>query len=129
MRITLGENLRVNAHYKGHIIETDQPASAGGDGNHPSPFDLFLASLGTCAGFYVKSFCRQRGISENSIELVQRMEMDKTTRMITRVNIDIILPPGFPEKYRDPVIKAAGACSVKKHIATAPEIVVNTVTS
>ncbi len=129
MRITLGENLKVNARYKDYLIRTDQPEAAGGDGSHPSPFDLFLVSVGTCAGFYVKSFCRQRGIPEDKIELVQRMEVDKATRMITRVEIDILLPPEFPEKYKESVIKAAGACTVKKHIASAPEFVLNTVTS
>ncbi len=129
MRIVLGENQKVDAHFKGHVIQTDQSEKAGGDDTHASPFDLFLASIGTCAGYYVKSFCKQRGISEKGIHLVQRMNVDEATRMIDSIEIDIILPADFPEKYKESVIKAAGACTVKKHIANAPEFIVQTVSA
>ncbi len=127
MKIILGENQRVDAHYKGQVIKTDQPRSQGGDESEPSPFDLFLASIGTCAGYYVKSFCRQRGIDDRQIELVQRMYVDKESRMITTIEIDIFLPPGFPDKYKESVVKASKACAVKKHIAQAPEFIVQLV--
>ena len=127
MKIVLGENQIVEAHYKGHVIVTDQPEKDGGNNSQASPFDLFLASVGTCAGYYVKSFCKQRGIPDKGIEIVQRMYIDEMTRMIGTIEIDILLPPDFPMKYKESVVKAAGACTVKKHIAQAPEFVVNTV--
>lgn len=105
---------------------TDQPLLAGGDGSAPSPFDFFLASIGACAGFYVKSFCEQRGLSAEGIRLEQVMHRDPVKRMISKIEINIFVPEDFPEKYRDPLIKAAEACSVKKHITSAPEFSVNT---
>lgn len=129
MKIILGENLKVEAHYKGFKVLTDQPASGGGDGSAPSPFDLFLASVGTCAGYYVKAFCRQRGISEEGIHLVQSTHRDAGSKMISRVEIEILLPPGFPEQHKASVIRAAEACAVKKHIASAPEFTVSTKTA
>lgn len=128
MQIILGENQRVEAHYKGFVIQTDQPASAGGDNSAPGPFDLFLVSIGTCAGYYVKAFCQQRGISSEGISLVQKMQRNSETRMISAIEIDILLPAEFPERYKESVIKAANACAVKKHIAMAPEFIVNTKT-
>ena len=128
MKIILGENQRIEAHYKNFVIETDQPAAAGGDNSAPSPFDLFLASIGTCAGYYVKAFCQQRGISSQGISLVQKMHRNAETRMISAIEINIHLPANFPERYKDSVIKAANACAVKKHIAMAPEFIVNTIT-
>ncbi len=127
MKIVLGENQIVEAHYKNHVIVTDQPEKAGGKDSHASPFDLFLASIGTCAGYYVKSFCKQRGIPDTNIDIVQRMYIDEMTRMIGTIEIDIVLPPDFPEKYKESVLKAAGACTVKKHMARAPEFIVNAV--
>ncbi len=44
---------KVAANYRGFTIETDQPLQGGGDNTAASPFELFLASLATCAGFYV----------------------------------------------------------------------------
>lgn len=125
MKIVLGENKKVEAHYKGFSIYTDQPEKAGGDESAPAPFDLFLASIGTCAGFYVQAFCNQRGISTDQVELVQKMHYDKETKMIGKIEIDILLPPDFPAQYKNSVVRAAESCSVKKHIASAPEFVLN----
>ena len=125
MKIVLGENKKVEARYKGMTIYTDQPEKAGGDESAPAPFDLFLASIGTCAGFYVQAFCNQRGISTDHIELVQKMHHNKETKMISKIEIYILLPPDFPAQYKNSVIRAAESCTVKKHIASSPEFVLN----
>jgi len=41
---------KVNSTYKGFTVKTDQAKNEGGDGTAPEPYDLFLASIGTCAG-------------------------------------------------------------------------------
>ncbi len=120
MKIILGENHRVEAHYKGLVIQTDQPVKAGGDGSAPAPFDLFLASIGACAGYYVQQFCKQRNIPTDGIHLTQTMHINKSTSMIGEIEINIFLPQDFPEQYKKSVIKAAEACAVKKHISNAP---------
>jgi putative redox protein len=127
MKILLRENQKVEVQFRGFSIMTDQPLLAGGDGSAPSPFDFFLASIGACAGFYVKSFCEQRGLSTEGIRLEQVMHRDPEKRMISRIEINIIVPEDFPEKYRGAMIKAAEACSVKKHISAAPAFSVNTI--
>lgn len=120
MKITFEGKKKVIAEFNGHRIVTDQPERAGGEGSAPAPFDLFLASLGTCAGIYVKSFCEQRGISTDGISLEQEMKYNAETRMIGSVEIRIILPETFPEKYHDAVINAANLCAVKKHLHNPP---------
>ncbi|MDX9757792.1 MAG: OsmC family protein [Bacteroidota bacterium] len=120
MKIVFPGNKKVDAIYNGVRISTDQPAFGGGDGTAPAPFDLFLASLGTCAGIYVLGFCQQRGLPTEGIELTQRMEFDPTRRMISKVNLEISVPPTFPEKYHDALIKSASLCAVKKHIEEPP---------
>jgi putative redox protein len=117
---------RVDAHYGPFTIKTDQPPMGGGEGSAPTPFSLFLASMGTCAGIYVLGFCRQRGLPTEGIRIVQRMDSDPRTHMISHVSLDIILPPGFPEKYRDAVIRAAEQCAVKKHLENPPQFTVTT---
>jgi putative redox protein len=129
MIVTFPGGARVDAQVGPHTIRTDQPAHAGGEGSAPAPFSLFLASIGTCAGIYVLGFCRQRGLPTEGIEIIQRMEPDPRTGMIAKVGLDIHLPPAFPEKYRDAVIRAASQCAVKKHLETPPAFEVRTVTS
>jgi putative redox protein len=117
---------RVDAHFGSFTVMTDQPVQAGGDGSAPTPFELFLTSLGTCAGIYVLGFCRQRNLPTEGLRLVQRMQMNPTTNLAEQITIDIKLPPNFPEQYRKAVIRAAEQCKVKKHFEFPPAVVVIT---
>jgi putative redox protein len=126
MRIYFPGGKKVYADYKGFTHKTDQPAYAGGEGSAPSPFELFLASLGNCAGFYVQEFCRNRGIDVEGIELIQSLEVDPETRMVAKINLEIKLPPSFPEKYKSAVIQSAGLCAVKKHMENPPKFNITT---
>lgn len=119
--VTLPGGSRVDARFRGFTIATDQPAYAGGTNTAPSPFDLFLGSLATCAGYYVLAFCRERQIPTDGITLIQRMERIPPSKLITKIAIEILLPAGFPVKYKDAVIKAADQCAVKAHLASPPD--------
>ena len=126
MEVTFDGGKVITAHINGHEIRTDQPVMGGGTNSAPSPFELFLASIGTCAGIYVKSFCDQRGVPSENIKVVQTLEYDRTTGLPTDIKIDIQLPSDFPEKYRAAVINAAELCKVKKTIANPPKFEVIT---
>lgn len=120
MEITFDGGKIITAHLKGHDIKTDQPVAGGGTNSAPAPFDLFLASIGTCAGIYVKSFCDQRGIPTDKIKIIQSIDYDLQKRLPSRIRLDIQLPVDFPEKYRNAVISAADLCAVKRAIADPP---------
>ena len=120
MEVYFPGNKRVHARYKGFVIETDQPVGAGGDDSAPAPFDLFIASLGTCAGIYVLSFMEQRGLSTEGAGITVSLERDPETRLVSKVSLQIKLPPDFPPKYVDAVIRAAEMCAVKRHLENPP---------
>ena len=120
MTIDFPGGKRVDAHFDDFVVKTDQPPQSGGDGSAPTPFLTFLASIGTCAGIYVLGFCQQRSIPTEGIKIGQRMEVDRATGMVSKVFLDIHLPVGFPEKYKDAVIRSADQCAVKKHLAHPP---------
>ena len=111
---------RVDAHFNGFTIHTDQTVRDGGDASAPSPFDLFLASTAACAGFYVQRFCQQRQIPSAGLHLLQRLEVDPATGHVTKLLIEIQLPLDFPPKYQAAVIRAAEQCTVKKHLEHPP---------
>jgi ribosomal protein S12 methylthiotransferase accessory factor len=98
----------------------------GGDGSAPSPYTLFLASLATCAGFYVVNFCRKRNILTEGIRMVQRAERDPATGLATNVTLDIQLPADFPEKYTSALVRAAEQCLVKKQLDHPPVFEIKT---
>jgi ribosomal protein S12 methylthiotransferase accessory factor len=128
MIVTFGGGKKVNAEINGFTINTDQGVYAGGEGSAPEPFLLFLASIGTCAGIFVLSFCQSRGIPTDGIRIVQSHEARETGRGIGKITITIELPAEFPEKYKDAVISAANLCAVKRHIMEPPVFDVRTVT-
>ena len=98
----------------------------GGEGSAPTPFAVFLASLGTCAGIYVLGFCRQRGISTDGIRIIQRMHSNPMTGLVGQVDLEIQVPPEFPEKYRPSLIRSAEQCAVKKHFESPPSFEITT---
>ncbi|MCJ7678107.1 MAG: OsmC family protein [Anaerolineales bacterium] len=116
---------RVDASFGAYTVRTDQPPAGGGEGSAPTPFALFLASFGTCAGIYVLGFLRQRGLPTEGVRLIQRDTPNAASGMTERVEIEILLPLDFPEKYRDAVVRAAEQCAVKKHLEKPPVIVVS----
>ena len=120
MKISFPGGLRVDAEYKGFVIKTDQPVYSGGDGSAPAPFDLFLASIATCAGYYVLAFCNKREIPTEKAAVVMKTRKNPETKMIEKISIEIQLSPEFPEKYKKAVIKAVDGCAVKAHILNPP---------
>ena len=117
---------RVDAHFGSYTVNTDQPPMGGGEGSAPTPFAVFLSSIGTCAGIYVLGFCKQRGLSTEGIRIVQRVHNDPATRMIGKVDLEIQVPPDFPAKYHESLVRSAELCAVKKHLENPPQFEVFT---
>jgi len=113
---------RVDAHFGSFTVATDQPPVASA----PSPFDVFLASIGTCAGIYVLGFCQQRSLPADGIHIVERIDRNRATGMVEVISLEIQVPPGFPDKYRDALIRSAEQCAVKKHLESPPKFEITT---
>jgi ribosomal protein S12 methylthiotransferase accessory factor len=112
---------RVDAHFGPYTVKTDQPPMGGGEGSAPTPFSVFLSSLGTCAGIYVLGFCKQRGLPTDGIRIVQKVLPDPINRgMVGTVQFEIQVPAEFPEKYHDALVRSAEQCAVKKHLEMPP---------
>jgi len=121
MNITFAHGMKVVADYKGFSISTDQPAHQGGAGSAPAPFDYFLVSIGTCAGFFVKQFLTQRKLDTAGLRLALRTIRDPETHLLSRIDIQVDLPDDFPPKYERAIVRAVDQCTVKKVLLTPPE--------
>ena len=131
MRMEIGfpGNRKIAAKFRNFEVMTDQPVSQGGDNTAPAPFELFLASLGTCAGIFIKSFCLQRNLSTDEIKIIQEVEPGPEKGLLGKIKMEIQVSPDFPEQYKPVLINTANLCSVKKVIQNPPdfEIQVKTV--
>ena len=118
MIINFPGNARVDAHFGSFTIKTDQPPVASA----PTPFNTFLASIGTCAGIYVLGFCQKRNLPTEGIQIIQRVKSNPATRMINTIDLEIQVPETFPGKYHQALVKSAELCAVKKHLENPPQI-------
>lgn len=116
---------KVDAHLKGFVVNTDQSIASGGENTAPSPLNLFLASLASCAGVTALAFCQSKGISTNGLKLELDGERDPETRLYSKIILNLTLPEGFPDKYEKAIVRSLNYCSVKKHIATPPSFEMN----
>jgi putative redox protein len=117
--VTFPGGVAVDATYRGHSIHTDQPQPIGTN-SAMSPFDLFLASLATCAGYYALRFCQERELPTEGLGVSLIPVRDASKRRVETIHIDLRLPEGFPEKYRDVILRAVDQCAVKKAIVDPP---------
>jgi len=111
---------RVDAHYEGRTVCTDQSIENGGEATAAEPFDLFWVSQITCVGLYVLEFCTTRNINTEGLGVHLKTDWNPEERRFAEVEIKITLPEEFPEKYRNAIVRAADLCSVKKHILNPP---------
>jgi ribosomal protein S12 methylthiotransferase accessory factor len=125
--ITLPGGKKVDAAFGDYVVRTDQPVANGGEASAPSPFQTFLASLGTCAGIYVAGFCQKRGVPTEGIRIVQRNRFDEGSGTLAGVDFEIVVPKDFPEKYYDALVRVVDQCAVKKAIQAQPAFSVKTV--
>jgi ribosomal protein S12 methylthiotransferase accessory factor len=122
MKINFLDRKQVSVDYRGHTILTDQPKGVGGDEEAPTGFDLFLASLGTCAGFYVQLFCQKRKIPLDAVSMKMEPVFDDESDLLSSLNITVTTTDEFPEKYKKTVYNLIDQCAVKKALASPPEI-------
>jgi putative redox protein len=123
MNVSFPGGVVVQAHFKGHTVTTDQPAPVGAD-TAMSPFDLFFASLATCMGFYALRFCQERSIPTEGLGVSLSTERDPQTKRVAMVRVNVTAPSGFPDKYREALLRAVDQCAVKKHVINPPEFAI-----
>jgi putative redox protein len=117
---------RVDAHFGPYTVPTDQPPMGGGAGSAPTPFAVFLSSIGTCAGIYVLGFCNQRNLPTDGIRIIQRIESNRVTGLVDTIDLEIQVPPSFPEKYYQALVRSAEQCKVKQTLENPPKFNVYT---
>lgn len=114
---------RVDARVRGFTIATDQSPEHGGEGSAPQPYDLFLSSIATCAGIYALKFCQSRKIPTDGLSLTLDWQGNQADPAAAVARLQLALPEGFPERYRDGILRAMELCAVKRTIQVAPHFV------
>ncbi len=120
IEVTFPGGKRVDARVGAFTVQTDQPTELGGEASAIAPFELFLASLATCAGIYALGFCQARKLPTEGLSLTQHIELDPETKLPATISLTVQLPDGFPEMYRGALVRAVEGCKVKKTVMSPP---------
>ena len=126
IKVSFPGGKRVDAKIGDLVIKTDQSIKNGGEGSAPEPFQLFLASIATCAGFYALEFCQARKLATEGMALSMTCDFDPDIKRYKKMTFELKLPDEFPKKFEAAIIRSMDLCAVKKHIINAPEFAIKT---
>lgn len=123
MKITVSllDKQKMEAHFDGYTVPSDQPLDNNGEASAPGPFDYFLASSALCAGYFVKAYCAGRNISTEGILITQDNTKDPINKYKHTFHIKVQVPEHFSKKDRDGILRSVQSCSVKKAILEVPD--------
>jgi len=116
---------KMEARVGDKTVVTDLPPEMGGNGTAMEPFTLFMTSIATCAGLYALNFCETRKIPIENMALKMHYELNPKNKRCETLTIDLKLPNGFPEKYKNAILRAMDLCTVKGHMLNPPEFIMN----
>lgn len=107
---------------RGHVVLTDQPAD-GGDDAAMTPVELLVASLTSCAAFYVGRYLARHKIDRDGLQVTAEFALaaDGPAR-IRGVTLKIHVPGGIPARRRAALLAVAAHCTVHNTLQQAPDI-------
>lgn len=118
-----GQGLRQRVNASGHTLVGDEPERLGGQDSGPSPYDLLLASLGTCTSMTIRMYADRKGWPLDSVTVrlqhhkiyahdcrdceTQKGKLDEITR-------DIELHGNLDTAQRERLLEIADRCPVHR---------------
>lgn len=107
---------------RGHTIVSDQPTENGGYDEGMTPPELFLAALGSCAGYYAAQYLRANKLANAGTRI--RVGADKVKNPVRMDNffIEVDLPVEVTEQHRVGVQKAVHECLIHNTLLNPPKI-------
>ena len=99
-------------HLGAHELTFDQPATVpGGDDRGPSPLDVLVASIASCAHYFAAAFLYARGISTESLTVEVEAEKDrKPSPRVGRLAMKVHVPAGLSELQLAGIERAIRSC-------------------
>ena len=99
----------------GHTLISDEPASAGGNDEGPSPTRLLAASLAACTAITVEMYADRKGWDVGELEA--EVETSYEGPVPTRFEVTLRLPDELESEQVEKLLVIAGKCPVHKALA------------
>ena len=105
-----------------HVFTVDQPIADGGTDTAPTPTELFVASLTSCIGFYVRRYLARHQLPADGLEVTARYLMGSRPARVSEIQVDIELPAEVPADRREALLAVAGHCTVHNSLEDPPAV-------
>ena len=110
------------AYARQHMVVVDQPESSGGSDVAMTPPELFLASVGTCIGFYVAEYCAARKLDCEDLEIRVSADLLRPPTRLGNIRVDVNLPVELEKDRLDAVIRTALHCTISNTLHYPQEV-------
>ncbi|MEO5927005.1 MAG: OsmC family protein [Bryobacteraceae bacterium] len=107
---------------RNHTVYCDQPTDAGGYDEGMTPPELFLASLGTCAGYYVAQYAKANNLHAIGLRVRVTAEKAKAPARLDDLRIFIEYPENVDAVHREGLEKAVHKCLIHNTLLHPPKI-------
>jgi putative redox protein len=115
-----GVQLAVEA--RNHRVVVDQPLEEGGQDQGITPVELFIASLGSCIGYFAVRFCQRHKIPTAELRVTMGWDYAEQPHRVGSIRTRVELPAALDGAMKDRLQKVLEGCTVHHSITIAPRI-------
>jgi uncharacterized OsmC-like protein len=105
-----------------HRIVCDQPADNAGFDEGMTPPELFLASLGSCAGFYAAQYLRKHQLATEGTIVRVSAEKTQNPARLNNFRIQVEIPSGIDAPHGAGIEEAVRHCLIHNTLLNSPRI-------
>lgn len=124
VQVTTGrQNYTTHIQARTHTLLSDEPLSEGGADNGATPYELLLASLGSCTAITLRMYAERKQWDIGGVNVLLSMEQETTeTGKNTVFNRSIQLTGTISNEQRVRLLAIAKACPVAKVLSGSIDI-------
>ena len=131
---TLAGSFRTELNAAGHPLIADEPQSAGGGGEGPTPYDLLSAALASCTTMTLMMYARHKGIDLEAVTVrvrhdkIHAKDCEDCETVAGRIDEfvrELAIDGDLTDEQRDRMVEIADRCPVHRTLHS--EIKIRTV--
>lgn len=124
VNVSYGERFQFKATARGHEILGDQPIENGGDNAGMTPPEWFLASIGSCVGFYAVKYLQTRNLKAEGLRIeVSAQKITDSPSRLDEITIHLSLPIALEDRHHRGLEAAVKSCLIHNTLTHSPKIV------